>query len=115
MIRRPPRSTLFPYTTLSRSTPPGHRPMNDDVLYAPATLDLLDRFLAEFRRAARPEQVLDRYAARHPELADEFRLQAGFCAIDPADEPAELPDVTLLREIGRGGLGGGYQGGQAPP
>src|SRR3712207_7313586 len=23
MIRRPPRSTLFPYTTLFRSTPPG--------------------------------------------------------------------------------------------
>src|SRR3712207_7513175 len=27
MIRRPPRSTLFPYTTLFRSPPPGeHRP-----------------------------------------------------------------------------------------
>src|SRR3712207_8987769 len=26
MIRRPPRSTLFPYTTLCRSTHPGHRP-----------------------------------------------------------------------------------------
>src|SRR5688572_32513765 len=25
MIRRPPRSTLFPYTTLFRSHPPGHR------------------------------------------------------------------------------------------
>src|SRR6266566_6269450 len=25
MIRRPPRSTLFPYTTLFRSLPPGHR------------------------------------------------------------------------------------------
>src|SRR3989441_12302283 len=24
MIRRPPRSTLFPYTTLFRSPPPGH-------------------------------------------------------------------------------------------
>src|SRR5256885_13091378 len=25
MIRRPPRSTLFPYTTLFRSAPSGHR------------------------------------------------------------------------------------------
>src|SRR5258705_9898635 len=25
MIRRPPRSTLFPYTTLFRSAPPAHR------------------------------------------------------------------------------------------
>src|SRR2546430_4603122 len=29
MIRRPPRSTLFPYTTLFRSLPPG--PRRDDV------------------------------------------------------------------------------------
>src|SRR3712207_7963292 len=26
MIRRPPRSTLFPYTTLFRSSPPSRRP-----------------------------------------------------------------------------------------
>src|SRR2546425_11383399 len=26
MIRRPPRSTLFPYTTLFRSSPDGNRP-----------------------------------------------------------------------------------------
>ena len=86
--------------------------MTDDVLYPPAALDLLDRFLAEYRRADRPAQVLERYAARHPELADEFRLQAGFCFIDPADEPADLPDVTLLREIGRGGMGVVYEGWQ---
>src|SRR2546423_6526019 len=30
MIRRPPRSTLFPYTTLFRSgEPPGQRPVRD--------------------------------------------------------------------------------------
>jgi serine/threonine protein kinase/WD40 repeat protein len=86
--------------------------MSDDVLYAPDTLDLLDQFLAEYRRAPRPEQVLDRYAARHPELEDELRLQAGFCAIDPGDKPAELPDITLLREIGRGGMGVVYEGWQ---
>ena len=86
--------------------------MTDEVLYAPATLDLIDRFLAEYRRAARPEQVLERYAARHPELAEEFRLQAGFSFIDPADEPTDLPDVTLLREIGRGGMGVVYEGWQ---
>src|SRR5260370_25583025 len=28
MIRRPPRSTLFPYTTLFRSVPGGRRPRN---------------------------------------------------------------------------------------
>src|SRR2546422_8344566 len=34
MIRRPPRSTLFPYTTLFRSRPPGDEPG----LAAPATM-----------------------------------------------------------------------------
>src|SRR3712207_7533627 len=30
MIRRPPRSTLFPYTTLFRSEPPAARGAHDD-------------------------------------------------------------------------------------
>src|SRR2546430_6336507 len=34
MIRRPPRSTLFPYTTLFRSAPRAHR---DGLRRAPAT------------------------------------------------------------------------------
>src|SRR5258708_13022945 len=40
MIRRPPRSTLFPYTTLFRS--PGHDPA------------------ASFRHAAQPDEAADR-------------------------------------------------------
>src|SRR2546422_6959113 len=32
MIRRPPRSTLFPYTTLFRSNFPSHLPIPDEVL-----------------------------------------------------------------------------------
>src|SRR3712207_8946096 len=31
MIRRPPRSTLFPYTTLFRSLVPGSPPLSDTV------------------------------------------------------------------------------------
>src|SRR3989442_7046172 len=34
MIRRPPRSTLFPYTTLFRSQPPGWRSWEDGVIAA---------------------------------------------------------------------------------
>src|SRR5712664_3788628 len=30
MIRRPPRSTLFPYTTLFRSAPTGREPINSE-------------------------------------------------------------------------------------
>src|SRR2546427_8056259 len=36
MIRRPPRSTLFPYTTLFRSTP--RDPADHRIRYAPARL-----------------------------------------------------------------------------
>ena len=86
--------------------------MIDEALYSATTLDLLDRFLAEYRQSAHPEQVLECYSASHPKLADEFRLQAGFSLIDPGDEPADLPDITLLREIGRGGMGVVHEGWQ---
>src|SRR2546430_9587522 len=35
MIRRPPRSTLFPYTTLFRSIPRTHRPLAGPSSWAP--------------------------------------------------------------------------------
>src|SRR3712207_8866924 len=45
MIRRPPRSTLFPYTTLFRSGQPGHRPLGrharaveDDAIAVPGVI-----------------------------------------------------------------------------
>src|SRR2546422_8178187 len=42
MIRRPPRSTLFPYTTLFRSEPAGvHRQVDEDEV-RPAPLEPLD-------------------------------------------------------------------------
>src|SRR2546430_13635927 len=52
MIRRPPRSTLFPYTTLFRSDhvglPPGR------ALAADETVDLVPRALVAERRLDRP-------------------------------------------------------------
>src|SRR5256885_3582713 len=38
MIRRPPRSTLFPYTTLFRSLPDGH-PLKSVPCYGPLEID----------------------------------------------------------------------------
>src|SRR5256885_11851887 len=49
MIRRPPRSTLFPYTTLFRSQPPQRR---RDVILARSAAAALDVVL-EVRVAAR--------------------------------------------------------------
>src|SRR3712207_9441946 len=46
MIRRPPRSTLFPYTTLFRSRPRGN-PGDEDVRARPGSTGALPRFSRE--------------------------------------------------------------------
>src|SRR2546426_9188383 len=67
MIRRPPRSTLFPYTTLFRSIPADHplrrlRPMVDGLLQ-----ELSPRFDELYSRVSRPSiapEKLDRKSTR---------------------------------------------------
>src|SRR3712207_8373323 len=62
MIRRPPRSTLFPYTTLFRSPSVGEHPIDVGLLEPPSDLvelgvhqvELLAQLL-ERRLAARPD------------------------------------------------------------
>src|SRR5256885_8209202 len=53
MIRRPPRSTLFPYTTLFRSVRPVHRDSADDVVQLQ---DALHEFAREANQHARDER-----------------------------------------------------------
>src|SRR5258708_24531888 len=60
MIRRPPRSTLFPYTTLFRS---GRRPVEDDVDEV-APVGGKARDLAPARPAARGDEGRDRKSTR---------------------------------------------------
>src|SRR2546428_4322694 len=55
MIRRPPRSTLFPYTTLFRSTPGGFRFVPSNVLQ-----------IAAQERQKNKYEVLDRDADGRP-------------------------------------------------
>src|SRR2546426_5902991 len=43
MIRRPPRSTLFPYTTLFRSPPPSRRPDSSTATSPSGTVRWRDR------------------------------------------------------------------------
>src|SRR3712207_9573050 len=61
MIRRPPRSTLFPYTTLFRSHRARVHPGLEDRVARPA--QLLPRLLREVRSGLRPHHVLE--AADH--------------------------------------------------
>src|SRR5258708_13964735 len=51
MTRRPPRSTLFPYTTLFRSHGPEDRPQTYSYLRAADLLDPADRRLEAARAA----------------------------------------------------------------
>src|SRR5215211_9317506 len=83
MIRRPPRSTLFPYTTLFRSPahgprdprlPPGPdtrrgcRGVSEELCFAPAT-ELASRIR---RRDLSPVEVVDAFLARIEERNDEI-------------------------------------------
>src|SRR2546425_10363449 len=89
MIRRPPRSTLFPYTTLFRSRT--------------ATLDsLIDRVEALGNPAARHEAVKTLGSRRDP------RMVPPLLAIAQHDGDEEVQDeaVKALGK-GRGGAGGG--------
>src|SRR3712207_6968894 len=64
MIRRPPRSTLFPYTTLFRSHLPEHAARVRSALAQPA-----NRRRAR-RRRRREEQGVRRAAAKEPGALD---------------------------------------------
>src|SRR5258708_23279255 len=63
MIRRPPRSTLFPYTTLFRSLP------TSDTYIATASVDLLGEILGgperrKFQRGVTNYPTIDRKSTR---------------------------------------------------
>src|SRR2546428_1725409 len=65
MIRRPPRSTLFPYTTLFRS--PTERPQGrDGVQYAPRLRleTALHRIRNRFTDETSPQAILEPYRDR---------------------------------------------------
>src|SRR5690348_17892833 len=71
MIRRPPRSTLFPYTTLFRSTQP---PTAPEPSAPPASLaDQVQQYLASRRPAPTVTQAPDRKSTRlnssHPSIS----------------------------------------------
>src|SRR6266511_5383690 len=64
MIRRPPRSPLFPYTTLFRSTPPGRAALALIRLSGAGAFTLAARCLGPFRPA--PPRTVFRARLAHP-------------------------------------------------
>src|SRR5256885_13206151 len=58
MIRRPPRSTLFPYTTLFRSTQRLHG-LGFPVLVGTVSVEVSETLARMFKRAGIPHEVLN--------------------------------------------------------
>src|SRR2546425_12249922 len=116
MIRRPPRSTLFPYTTLFRSAGAGRHVALDvgeaAPLYRvdePLCGDAVDRLDLVARRAADPDDLggdRDRDATRDRLAPDLRRPQPGQAgervrhAVHGELRPALSPEVR--RDVGRG-------------
>src|SRR5256885_3369885 len=58
MIRRPPRSPLFPYTTLFRSSPPGHGREEDHQRAVPVRSQIVMRVKKGFKARRRRNRIL---------------------------------------------------------
>src|SRR5256885_14899659 len=98
MIRRPPRSTLFPYTTLFRSPEPPAAPP------APLVIDLNDLLAAAERVIALiPEPVLHRVVPRPLDVEGATEriqaLLAGRAAIGWGDVVGERPTIVDRKSV----------------
>src|SRR2546422_7391415 len=90
MIRRPPRSTLFPYTTLFRSFDAAGE-MIAQAAHIPVHLGAMHESVAAVRALAPA-----------PRPGDVFILN------DPYTGGSHLPDITLIGAIEGEGAVGGY-------
>src|SRR2546426_2521696 len=101
MIRRPPRSTLFPYTTLFRSRSPRARP----VIFVPfrlpnvATPDVVRRFGYIFRRTLLDRGLLpDLRSEEHTsELQSPCNLVCRLLLEKKKTGPTLFESITLTR------------------
>src|SRR2546425_12372652 len=100
MIRRPPRSTLFPYTTLFRSRGPG----------GPARLERRRRRAAPPRRSAR-DLHLSRRPVRHPPARAVALENSWRHPPLPLPLPLPPPRFRVVRRIGAGEGGDVAEGG----
>src|SRR2546422_11069240 len=108
MIRRPPRSTLFPYTTLFRSHEEGARPRDVEELRADRVLDLALLALVDDgahetggkdRERGEPGRELHREALPRPERRRRQRARArpGHAAVSDWSTRAARPRAARVR------------------
>src|SRR3712207_8315665 len=95
MIRRPPRSTLFPYTTLFRSVPPGvgHAPTRRHVCAGRAAARRLSDDDLRRRPEASNDQGLDRSEEHTSELQSRQYL---VCRLLLENKKTPQPSIAIL-------------------
>src|SRR3712207_9437412 len=103
MIRRPPRSTLFPYTTLFRSNPQNFARFDDPVHAVRGFVELI-RYYQEKHNARSAAAIMKRYSppgdcSGAPSVPPSERREGGGC---PENETT--PPVTAVRAARPAGL-----------
>src|SRR4029078_543798 len=95
MIRRPPRSTLFPYTTLFRSLEPGLTPLKDrQLLSEEEYLKAQDQFGADSFKA-----MIGAAAIREMLKAVDLEKMAADMRKEIAESTSELKPKKLAKRL----------------
>src|ERR1051326_5505255 len=97
MIRRPPRSTLFPYTTLFRSLP---SVMADPEQFKRVIVNLVDN-AAEAMRESMVRRLLVATQSPSPEVVELLVADTG-CGISPGDKEKLFLPYFSTKERGTG-------------
>src|SRR5256885_9036730 len=106
MIRRPPRSTLFPYTTLFRSGTLFPAEMYADLLGIAARRRVLRTYTSPFPRENRlllvSPNITTLFVKRGKEMHDAIAREiGGIAAVVPGNVAAVFPSYELLGEAHR--------------
>ena len=102
MIRRPPRSTLFPYTTLFRSPKADYRDRAEAILAAVGLADKVDAYPENLSGGQKQRVAIARALVNHPQLllADEptssLDSQAGRNVVEIIQKLAREEGCTVL-------------------
>src|SRR3712207_7463121 len=99
MIRRPPRSTLFPYTTLFRSKPPPNRaPRANCGALARADLTIPDPVARARRSEEHTSELQSRqYLVCRLLLEKKSSMHTPFCTPRPPAHTCALPSSPVVR------------------
>src|SRR2546422_4790870 len=113
MIRRPPRSTLFPYTTLFRSLRVAHVEAEARVLSPPQqAVELFE--LPALALPADPRALAGVPLARTMEQVEPVGAPLAEAGVQVDDASAGgVQDLAVCRHLGRGGVGEIAEDGEA--